>query len=414
MTTVEQRGLDAELAARGDELAELLAASVRTPSATGAERAVCDFYAEWMRAHGWEAEVQPLAGTPFAADEETVGDRANVIGYPFGRPAPSDRVIVLNGHIDVVPEGDLAAWEHPPFAGVREGGRVHGRGTVDMKGGIAAALIALDVLRDDPGRVSHVPVVHLVIGEERSGVGTRLALALAAEPPAAAVVLEPTGNALVTVCTGLQFFRLEASGAAAHSSAPWEGIDALERLLRLRDALIATAADRSARFAHPRFADVPTGIPVTIGLLSAGEYQAAVPEHASLTGRIGLMPGEAPGAARDAFAAALAAAVGDDPHEAAHPHRLSWLGEPYPGWETPESSDLVRAFVRGIAAVEGEAELRGFTAGNDAGQYAALGVPTLVFGPGDTALAHTPGESVAETDLLRAARSLALALRELP
>jgi acetylornithine deacetylase len=74
----------------------------------------------------------------------------------------------------------------------------------------------------------------------------------------------------------------------------------------------------------------------------------------------------------------------------------------------------VRAFVRGIAAVEGEAELRGFTAGNDAGQYAALGVPTLVFGPGDTALAHTPGESVAETDLLRAARSLALALRELP
>ena len=413
MTAVQQRGPDAEIVARGDELATLLADSVRVPSVTGTERAAADFYASWMRSRGWEAEVQPLAGTDLARGEDPVGDRANVIGYPFGRPSDGDRVIVLNGHVDVVPEGDPAAWAHPPFDGVRAGGRVHGRGTVDMKGGIAAALIALDALRADPGRTSYVPVVHLVIGEERSGVGTRLALALMSEPPAAAVVLEPTGNVLVTACTGLQFFRLETSGAAAHSSAPWRGVDALERLLRLREALIETAGGRSAAFSHRRFADVPTGIPFNIGLLSAGEYQAAVPERASLTGRIGLMPGESAAAVREVYAAALAAAVREDPHEAAHPHRLTWLGEPYPGWETSESGDLARAFIYALEAVDGRAELRGFTAGNDAGQYAELGVPTLVFGPGDTSLAHTAAESVSEADLLRAARTVAHALREL-
>ncbi|MFD6056299.1 M20 family metallopeptidase [Agromyces sp. NPDC060279] len=413
MTAAESRGLDEEIAAHGEAIAALLADAVRRPSVTGAERAVADFFADWMRGHGWDVELQPLAGTDFAAGEEHVAERANVIGYPLGRPQPGQRTIVFNGHLDVVPEGDHAAWAHPPFGGVREGGRVHGRGTVDMKGGIAAALIALEVLRERAEPLSHLPVVHLVIGEERTGVGTRLALSLAA-PPAAAVVLEPTGNALVTACTGLQFFRVEAAGVAAHSSAPWLGVDALARLLVLRDALIATAAARSAGFAHPRFADVPTGIPFNIGLLEAGEYQASVPERARMTGRIGLKPGEDPELARAEFAAALAAAVRDDPHELRQPHRLDWLGAPYPGWETSESSELALAFVRALELVDGAAELRGFTAGNDAGQYAALGVPTLVFGPGDTSLAHTANESVAETELLRAARTIAQALRVLP
>lgn len=413
MTAEETHGLDDEIAARGEAIAGLLADAVRRPSVTGAERAVADFYADWMRVHGWDVELQPLSGTGFAASEEHVGDRANVIGYPFGRPQPGDRTIVFNGHLDVVPEGDHAAWTHPPFDGVRADGRVHGRGTVDMKGGIAAALIALDVLRERAEPLSHLPVVHLVIGEERTGVGTRLALSLA-EPPAAAVVLEPTGNALVTACTGLQFFRVEASGVAAHSSAPWLGIDALARLLVLRETMLATAAARSAGFAHPRFAEVPTGIPFNIGLLDAGEYQASVPARARMTGRIGLKPGEEPEDARAAFADALAAAVRDDPHEREHPHRLEWLGAPYPGWETSESGELATAFVRGLELVDGAAELRGFTAGNDAGQYAALGVPTLVFGPGDTSLAHTANESVAEAELLRAARTIAHALRVLP
>ncbi len=398
-------GLDEEITAGSEELAELLAESVRIASVTGGERPVADWYLGWMREHGWEAELQPLAGSPYAAAEAVVADRANVIGFPFGRPRPGDRVVALNGHLDVVPPGDEREWAQPPFAGLRREGRVHGRGSVDMKGGIAAALHALEALRRIGAPLAIVPVVHLVIGEETTGVGTRLALS-GGPAPASAIVLEPTRNELVTACTGLQFFAVEASGTAAHSSAPWRGVDALARLLRLREAMIRTAEARSAAFRHPRFADVPTGIPFNIGTLSAGEYRAAVPDRAVMTGRIGIRPGEPAEAARTAFADALAEAVRGDADEATHPHRLSWSGEPYPGWETPDDDPIVTAFVAALRAVDGVAELRGFTAGNDAGQYAALGASTVVFGPGDTALAHTSEESVAEAELHRAALAL--------
>ncbi|PWC05587.1 M20 family metallopeptidase [Agromyces badenianii] len=401
--------LDGEITASAEGLADFLANSIRIPSVTGTERAVADWYAAWMQQRGWETEHQLLSESPLAQTEDIVADRANVIGYPFGRPATGDRVVVVNGHLDVVPVGDETAWTHAPFAGTRIGDRVHGRGTVDTKGGIAAALHALDALRRIGTPLSVVPVVHLVIGEETTGVGTRLALTTA-PAPAAAIVLEPTGGGLVTACSGLQFFAVEAFGRAAHSSAPWRGVDALARLLRLRDAMVATANARSAAFQHPRFADVPTGIPFNIGTFTAGSYRAAVPDAAVMTGRIGLLPGEDPAAARRVFAAALAAAVRDDPYEREYPHELIWSGEPYPGWETGDEDPLVAAFVAAIDTVDGDAALHGFTAGNDAGQYAAAGASTVVFGPGDAALAHTTEESVSEADLLRATRILGRAI----
>lgn len=401
--------LDEAIALRAEELGTLLSDTVRIPSVTGSERAVAEWYAAWMTSHGWEYELQPLSGTRFTAGEETVADRVNVIGYPLGKPAPETPVIVLNCHIDVVPPGPAELWASEPFSGDRTGGRVHGRGTVDMKGGIAAALIALDTLRQRGTHLALTPVLHLVIGEETTGVGTRIALDHG-EPPQAAVILEPTNNTIVTACTGLQFFRVTAHGKAAHSSAPWRGVDALERLLRLREALIATATKRSAAFTHPRFADVPTGIPFTIGMLDAGTYRAAVPDRASLTGRIGLRPGESAETARAEFAAALRATVAGDAHEPEYPHEIEWQGEPYPGWDTAEDDQLVVAFRTALTAAGGVADLAGFTAGNDAGQYAQLGATTLVFGPGDAALAHTSDESVAERDVLLAAHTVAAAL----
>ncbi|SJN09128.1 Acetylornithine deacetylase [Leucobacter sp. 7(1)] len=405
MPHTPQGDLDDAIASRAEELAELLSTTVRIPSVTGSERAIADWYAEWMIRHGWELELQPLDGTVFASGEETVGDRANLIGYPFGRPGPGTPVLVLNGHIDVVPTGREELWATVPFSGARAGGRVFGRGTVDMKGGIAAALIALDTLRNSEVVLPMVPVIHLVIGEETTGVGTRLALATERAPDAA-IILEPTNNTIITACTGLQFFRVTARGRAAHSSAPWRGVDALARLLVLRDALIQTAARRSAAFAHPRFADVPTGIPFTIGMLEAGTYRAAVPDVATLTGRIGLRPGEDPDHARAEFAAALRAAVVADPFETEMPHELEWQGEPYPGWDTEENESLVVALRDALVMAQGSPEFGGFTAGNDAGQYAQAGAVTIVFGPGDAALAHTVEESISEADVLLATRTI--------
>ena len=404
-----QGDLDQAIVERADELSAILRDTVRIPSVTGTEHEVAEWYAEWMRSRGWDVELQPLRDTSHAASEEIVGDRVNVIGYPLGRPATEGPLVALNGHIDVVPPGSPELWRGDPYSGASIDGRIHGRGSVDMKGGIAAALIALDTLRRTGASPALHPVLHLVIGEETTGVGTRLVLE-SGRPPLAAVILEPTNNTIVTACTGLQFFRVTAHGRAAHSSAPWRGIDALARLLRLRDALEATAAKRSAEFSHPRFADVPTGIPFTIGMLEAGAYRAAVPDRASLTGRLGLRPGEDPESARAEYLETLRIAVADDAHEAELPHEVEWQGEPYLGWDTSEHDPFARAFRDALVGAGGPAQPAGFTAGNDAGQYAQAGATTLVFGPGDAALAHTSEESIPEADVLLAARTVAAAL----
>ncbi|WP_343940404.1 M20 family metallopeptidase, partial [Pseudonocardia zijingensis] len=282
---------DAAVRAAADELAELVAALVRIPSVSGREEDAAAWCAEWMAAHGWDVDEQPLAGSDLAAGEERVGSRRNVIGYPLGRPERDEPVLALNGHLDVVPAGDDADWAVPPFAGERRDGAVHGRGSADMKGGIGAALVAAEAVRAAGIRPAHRPVVHLVLGEETTGVGTRLALRTLGAP-AAVIVLEPTGNQIVPVSTGLQFFEVQVPGRAAHTSAPWRGVDALARILPLREALLRLADERSAGYRHPLFAHVPTALPFAIGRLHAGEYRASVPASATMAGRIGMRPGE--------------------------------------------------------------------------------------------------------------------------
>lgn len=404
--------LTSAIADGADDLSDFVAASVAVPSVSGDETAIQAWYTKWFQEQGWEFDTQALQGSILAGTETHVEGRANLIAYPLGRPTSSDRIVVINGHVDVVPSGEASEWKVPPFSGAQIDGRIHGRGTVDMKGGIGSALYALRALRTLHITTAMKPVVHLVIGEETGGVGTRLALHELGAPDAA-VVMEPTGNELVTICTGLQFFKLETYGKAAHSSAPWRGVDALQRILPLREALVDIADQRSQRFKHPRYRDMPTAIPFNIGKFTAGSYQASVPDHAEVVGRIGLAPGEIAEEVRQEFQQALARTAREDPNEADLPHSLTWMGEEFPAWETANETPLVKTFSDSLRSIDGEASLKGLTAGSDAGQYGALGVQTVIFGPGEIALAHSSEESVDAFDLIRAAQTLALTLARL-
>ncbi|WP_436697751.1 M20 family metallopeptidase [Nocardioides sp. BYT-33-1] len=382
-------------------LTELLVRAVRCPSVTGGEGEVAVLMHEWMTARGWTptlVTVEPTAGH----------DRANVV---VRRGAADGPLLVLNGHLDVVPPGPADAWTRSPYSGQVVDGRIHGRGTVDMKGGIVAGIGALLALESAGIELAHRIELQLVVGEETTGVGTREAVrALDLTEVAGAIVLEPTCGRIVTVNTGLQFFDVRVSGRAAHSSAPWEGVDAFAKLLLVREAMQAEAQRRSARYRHPLLAGVPDPMPFVVGEVSAGTYRAAVPAHARMTGRYGLQPGESVREARAAFAAAIDEVADRDPWLRDHRPELVWDHMGLPGWDTDQDSDVVRALVRARELTTGSAELTGFTAGSDAAVYGAALVPTVVFGPGDVALAHAPDESVAMVDVLDCAKTLALAL----
>ncbi|WP_028925732.1 M20 family metallopeptidase [Pseudonocardia acaciae] len=391
------------------DLLELLAATVRDPSESGWEDRATGRYADWITARGWELVRQPIRPTGLAGDEPRAAHRENLVAwYPRRRGLPT---VVLNGHVDVVPPGDEHAWTRPPFSGVREGGRVHGRGSVDMKGGIAAGLYALAALQDLGVELPFDVAVQIVVAEETTGVGTRAA-ALEVPDPAAAVVLEPTGGAIVPVSTGLRFFTVEVTGRSAHTSAPWRGVDAFERLIRVRAALADLARERGEGYRHPLFAELPTAIPFAIGTARAGTWRAAVPDHATMSGRIGVAPGESLDDVRHQVERALDDLAATDDWLREHPPTMHWE-HALPGWETPTDHELITALRTAQRDRTGSELLAGFTAGSDAAFFGAQGIPTAVFGPGEVAMAHSPDESVEEAAVIEATAVLALALTRL-
>jgi acetylornithine deacetylase len=399
------------VAAGREPLLELLAESVRRPSVSGTEDAATEFYRAWCADRGWSVHRQPLAGSRVVgAEEPRATERANLLVRPRAAAGGEGGcpTLVLNGHVDVVPPGDEARWSVPPFGGLRRDGRVYGRGAVDTKGGVAAALFACAALEEAGIRLGYDVVLALVVGEETTGIGTQASFDLLPEP-AAAIVLEPTGNDVVPVCSGLLFFTIETFGRSAHTSAPWLGEDALSRLLEIHHALADLAETRNAGYAHPLLDGVPSAIPYVVGTLRAGTFRAAVPDHATMSGRIGIAPGEpvehVKGLVEDL--------VARSPGGTARPPVVRWDNAGLAGWATPLDDPLVAAIGRARSEVLGRPALRGMTSGSDAAWYGARGVPTVLFGPGDLPAAHGPDEAVPEDAVLAAATVLALTLLDL-
>src|SRR5258707_9976422 len=124
--------------------------------------------------------------------------------------------MLLTGHIDVVRPGERTHWRHDPFAGVRDGEMIHGRGAVDMKGGVASMLVAAEILRDLNAPLSGDIVFATVVDEEIGGMGT-LALADRGYRADAGILTEPTGNRISPLCHGILWGKIVIDGIAGHA-----------------------------------------------------------------------------------------------------------------------------------------------------------------------------------------------------
>lgn len=396
-----------------DELADYVAATVRAESVNGDEGAGAAVFAEWFEHNGFAAETKTVDDAfrdqfPLLANERNLERRPNVFGR--WRAAVAELPpLVLNGHYDVIPAGDPAEWQHPPFGGERTGGRIYGRGATDMKGPLVAGMFALRALRDAGVQLPFDVQVQCVMGEESGGLGTLAAIA--SEPrPGAAVVLEPTEFVVAPGCGGLIQFTISVEGRAIHTAAPWRGISALDKLILVYERLRELAARRNAELSHPLFDELPMKAPFAVGTFHAGEWRATVPDSAVMEGRIGLLPGEERAAVRTLVENAVAEAAAADDWLVAHPPQVHWINEGFPAWETPVEHPIVQAFVAGYQAADKPAPVSAVTFGTDAAHFAAVGVPTLIFGPGSIVDAHQIDESIDETELLLGAKIVALSI----
>ncbi|HEY3311145.1 MAG TPA: ArgE/DapE family deacylase [Anaerolineales bacterium] len=400
-------------AARAGQVA-FLQAMVQSPSLPDNEQAVQELVAARLRALGLDVELLPshfdeLRHHPAFGDDGFSPDkRVNVVGRWRGTQAGQGHSLILNGHVDVVPPGDPALWTGSPWSGAIRDGRLYGRGACDMKAGLCAGIFAVQVLQSLGYQPARDVLVESVIGEESGGVGT-LTTILKGYSAEAAILLEPTRLQISPVQSGALTFRLTVAGRAIHAAMKPHGVSAIEKFALLLAAINQLEADRHRHFTHPLYEDPDNIAPINIGTVRGGEWHSTVSEQLVAEGRMGVLPGESNGSARQALEQAVQRVAAGDAWLAQHPPRLEWFEGQFESAETPASHPLITALGEAHRQVTGSAPvLRGVTYGSDMRLFTNHArIPATHYGPGDVSLAHAADEYVPLDELLTATEVVA-------
>jgi acetylornithine deacetylase len=338
--------------------------SALVPGGAG-EAAIADRIAQELRASGLDVTVADAA----------VG-RPNVVGVLESRQP--GRSLMLCGHSDTVGVAGMDA----PFEPIVRGDRLYGRGSQDMKGGVAAILSAARSLASEGlpgGRV----VVAIVADEEHLSVG---ADALVRDWTAdAAVVTEPTDLTIAIGHKGFAWVEIVTEGRAAHGSRPREGRDAILRMGRVLSGLERLDRELQGRTEHPFLG---TGS-LHASLVEGGRELSSYPDRCVLQMERRLLTGEPEDTALREAVALLAALRAEDPEFQASA-RLTF-GRP--AYETPEGHPLPALLEESLARQGRPAQRGGATFWTDAAILGHAGIPSVVFGPGGAGL-HSLDEHV--------------------
>lgn len=338
---------------------------------------------------------------------EVAPGRPNLTATLDGGGGPG---LMFLGHSDVVPAGPN--WTGDPYRVRHAGGRLIGRGTTDMKGGLAAVVAALSALHDGLGPGAELPgPARLVctVDEEEHGIGVRDFVSRPADHAfLGCVVAEPTGLHVVRGCRGASYLEVDITGRAAHSGRPSDGRNAIVAAAAVIE-LIRADQDELHRSPDPLLGSGTWNV----GTIEGGQGISVVAPTCSLGVDRRLMPEEDAGAVADRLRAAVIEA-GIDTDGIDVDVRVTME---MPGFATPATDPLVIGAAEALTAAAGITPvIGGWSAACDGGFVSRdLGVPAVVLGPGDlNTQAHQPDESVAVDDLVAAARVYALmALRML-
>jgi acetylornithine deacetylase len=394
-----------------DELLADLSALIAIESLGGAETPAQTWMAQRLGQLGldvdmWDLDFTALARHPAFSMEVPREHGVGVVGSLGDGDGPT---LVLNGHVDVVPVGDITQWTVPPFAATIRDGQVFGRGACDMKGGIAAALAALRALTTVQRTLGGRVTLQSVIAEEDGGAGT-LGAILRGHRGDGALSMEPTELKLAPAHAGALSFRIRVPGLSAHGCVREEGVSAIETFRPVHDALLELEADRNRRLRQPLFERYRLPYALSIGRLSAGDWPSSVPDLLVCEGRYGIAPGEDAEEARREFERAVAAAADGHRYLAEHPPSVEWWGGQFMPARTPMDTTIVSSATRAITELTGQPPLiEGMTYGADMRLLVNEGgIPTVLYGAGDVRRAHRPDESVPIDDLITVARVIAL------
>jgi acetylornithine deacetylase/succinyl-diaminopimelate desuccinylase family protein len=371
--------------------------------------------AAWCAELGGEVERVPVYP----------GDSDVVARWPAA-PGGTGRSLLFNGHIDVA-EVAAEGWDSPPFATTERAGRIYGRGVGDMKGGLAAAIFALEALRACGARPGGEVVIESVIGEESGEWGTvaciergyRADLAIVPEPTG----LRPCGQGgVITGWVTIQSPQTLHDGVRArtiHAGGGLVGANAIEKMMRLIAALNDLERHWAVTKRYPGFA--PGATTINPAVIEGGRHPAFMADRCALWITVHFYPDERWEEVTAAIEEHLRRAAAADPWLREHPPTFAWggcsmieeRGEIFPAVALDPDAPGLATLGRAHAAVRGETPAATmWPSVSDAGWLARAGIPTIIYGPGELAEAHTTNESIAIDELTDAARVYARLIAE--
>lgn len=387
------------------ELVELTRALVRIPSVyrhgvDGAnEGKVAAAVADKLRAIGMEVAV-----------EEVEPGRPNIVGvYDFGRPGPC---LLFEGHTDVVKEGDLSDWEHDPFGAAVVGRRIYGRGTADMKGGLAAAIIAANGLIQSGLPLKGKLMIAALIDEEEMMVGAKhFALSPRAKEIDAAVICEPEDNQICAVQKGGMLAEIHFSGKMAHGCMPYAGINPIWTMAETITALRQLEKSYIERWGENPYVGFPSITPTIIQ--SPGKTEPHI-NMIPAEGMIALDIRTIPGQCHDEIERDMQEIVAGLTRDDAAGKAVLRVLEKRPCTDTALDEPVIRSLEAAIRAVTGrEPQYNGVPGLTDGTFLANLaGIPVVTIGPGGRTIPHQANEYVEIDQLTEAARIYAVAAVE--
>ena len=387
---------------------------VRMPSITGDERAVQDLVASILIDIGCRVERVETDPAEFArTDPDWPGEEMPRTDLPvvFGRLGrPGGRRVLLVGHTDVVPLGESATWTVDPWGAEIRDGQLHGRGSCDMKGGCASILAAMRALQASGAadQLNGEVMAVFVPSEEDGGQGMLSAIRAGATGDMA-VITEPTDMDVVIAHAGAIVFRLTVAGKAAHASMRREGVSALSNLTYLIGALEADERARNAAETDPLMTALGLPYPTIVGIVRGGEWASTVMDTIVADGRYGVALGESWRDAEIRLRACIAAAAEADPFLRDHPPTVELVGGRFSSAQVPADHPLPLSLGAAAEAILGrKPAMLGEPYGADMRLLVNEGrTPTVIFGPGHIAKAHSADESVPVDGVIDCARVLA-------
>jgi acetylornithine deacetylase len=398
-----------------DKAVAFLRDMVVIPSVTGDEAQIQTFLSKYMTKIGldvdmWETDWEELKKHPgYRPVDRGYEGRPNIVATWKG--AGGGRSLLLNGHTDVIPVGGGEGWSDNPWSATIKNGRMYGRGTADMKSGVASHIMAVECLKGAGMKPKGDVYINVVIDEEVSGHGT-LDTVIRGYKADAGISGETSDLAVQPACIGRIWFEIEIHGKPAGIQKRYEGISGIELGNKIVKAVADLEAKRVATITHPLYPNALDTLPCIIGSFSAGNYPSAFPANCLLKGSIGTVPGEDHEGVKQSLVDQIARAAAEDPWMKVHPPKVRFVGYDAQASEIPRDHAIVETVCKNYKEITGrDPQISGRQGAADTrflNLYA--NTPTVIFGPGSTAVMHADDEYVSIDDYMTSIKVMALSI----